>query len=99
MTHKLRNTARLTCLVALAVSLLPSAIMAADKTLPNTQPLTITQPLDEFMVDGINRFCLRELAASPARREKIWDRDFTSTEAYEKSIAPNRERFREYIGA
>ena len=99
MTHKLRNTARLTCLVALAVSLLPSAIMAADKTLPNTQPLTITQPLDEFMVDGINRFCLIELAASPARREKIWDRDFTSTEAYEKSIAPNRERFREYIGA
>ena len=73
--------------------------IAADKTLPNTQPLTITQPLDEFMVDGINRFCLKELAASPARREKMWNRDFSSPEAYEKSITPNRERFREYIGA
>ncbi|MDA0919421.1 MAG: hypothetical protein O2945_10165 [Planctomycetota bacterium] len=99
MTHKLRNTARLTCLVVLAVLSLPAAVTAAEKTLPNTQPLTITQPLDEFMIDGINRFCLRELAASPARREKMWNRDFSSPEAYEKSIAPNRERFREYIGA
>ena len=99
MTHKLRNTAPLTCLVAMAALWSPSASIAADKTLPNTQPLTITQPLDEFMIDGIDRFCLRELAASPARREKMWDRDFSSAEAYEKSIAPNRERFREYIGA
>lgn len=99
MTHKLRNTARLTCLAMTLALQLSSAGTAADETLPDTQPLTITQPLDEFMVDGIDRFCLRELAASPARREKLWNRDFTSTEAYEKSIAPNRERFREYIGA
>ena len=99
MTHKLRNTARLTCL-AMSIALhLTSASPAADKTLPGTQLLTIEQPLDEFMVDGIDRFCLRELAASPARREIMWNRDFSSTEAYEKSIAPNRERFREYIGA
>jgi cephalosporin-C deacetylase-like acetyl esterase len=51
------------------------------------------------MIDGLDRFCLRELAGSPARREKMWNRDYSSTEAYEKSIAPNRERFREYIGA
>ncbi|MFT4559505.1 MAG: cephalosporin-C deacetylase-like acetyl esterase [Planctomycetaceae bacterium] len=99
MNCKLRNTARLTCLVVMAALLSPSASTAAEKTLPNTQPLTITQPLDEFMIDGLDRFCLRELAASPARREKMWKRDFSSTEAYEKSIAPNRERFREYIGA
>ena len=99
MNCKLRNTARLTCLVVVAALLSPSASTAAEKTLPNTQPLTIEQPLDEFMVDGINRFCLRELAASPARREKMWSRDFSSVEAYQKSIAPNRERFREYIGA
>ncbi len=99
MTHRLRTTARLTCFVVLAALRVPSASSAADKTMPNTQPLTITQPLDEFMVDGINRYCLRELAASPARRETMWNRDYSSTEAYEKSIAPNRERFREIIGA
>lgn len=99
MTRKLRNTARLTCLVVMAALLSPSASTAAEKTLPNTQPLTITQPLDEFMIDGLDRFCLRELAASPARREKLWNRDSSSVEAYEKSITHNRERFREYIGA
>lgn len=96
MTRGLRNTV---CLAGAAVAMLSSLSMAADATLPGTKPLTITQPLDEFMVDGINRFCLRELAASPARREKMWNRDYSSVEAYAKSIAPNRERFREYIGA
>ncbi len=99
MTRKLRNVVCLSCLAG-AVSLLAAGLStAAEKTLPSTQPLTIDQPLDEFMIDGLDRFCLRELAASPTRREKMWNRDFSSVEAYEKSIAPNRERFREYIGA
>lgn len=98
-TRRQRITARLSCL-AVAIALLPHTprVKAADETLPDTQPLTIDQPLDEFMVDGIDRFCLRELAASPARREKMWNRDYSSPEAYQKSIAANRERFREYIG-
>jgi dienelactone hydrolase len=99
MTRDWKNAARLVCFAIAVFTLLPVVSTAADKTLPKTQPLTITQPLDEFMVDGIDRFCLRELAASPARRAKMWNRDFSSVEAYEKSIAPNRERFREYIGA
>ena len=98
MTRHLSNTAGLICLAAAITGLLPDPSCAADRTLPNTQPLTIDQPLDEFMVDGIDRFCLRELAASPARREEMWNRDFSSVEAYQKSIVSNRERFREYIG-
>ncbi|MDA0808815.1 MAG: hypothetical protein O3B68_12535 [Planctomycetota bacterium] len=99
MTRRLRYTASLVCL-AVTFGVLPnSTSVAAEKTLPNTKPLTIEQPLDVFMIDGLDRFCLRELAASPARREKMWNRDFSSVEAYEKSIASNRERFREYIGA
>ena len=99
MTHRLRNTAGFFRLAAIIALLPSSTTVAAEKTLPKTQPLTITQPLDEFMIDGLDRFCLRELAASPARREKMWKRDFSSADAYQKSIAPNRERFREYIGA
>lgn len=99
MTRHWMNALKSAGLALATLTQLHSIGTAADETLPNTQPLTITQPLDEFMVDGINRFCLRELAASPARREKMWNRDFSSAEAYEKSIAPNRERFREYIGA
>ena len=86
------------CLVAVAL-IWDATTQASDKTLPGTAPLTIEQPLDEFMVDGIDRFCLRELAASPERRAERWNRDYDSLEAYAKSVAPNRERFREYIGA
>ena len=48
---------------------------------------------------GINRFVDRETARSVDERAKRWKRDPSSTEAYEKSIAPNRQRLRKMIGA
>ena len=66
--------------------------------LAGTKPLAIDQPLDVIMVDGIDRFALREIAASVERREKLWSRDFSTPAAYEKSIAPNRERLRTILG-
>src|SRR5262249_328250 len=32
-------------------------------------------------------------------RQKLWKRDYSSLQAYQKSVEPNRERFRKYIGA
>lgn len=74
---------------------------AADfpKTLPGTQPLTVSQPLDEYMVDGIDRFALREIEQAAAARAAKWRRDTSSREAYEQSLAPYRARFQQYIGA
>lgn len=95
-----RSTACSLSLVLCLVSVAPAADkLSFPATLPRTEPLTIPQPLDEVMVDGINRFALREIAASVEKREQDWHRDYSSPEAYEKSIAPNRERFRKYIGA
>lgn len=91
-----RSLIAVTGLLAVAFTLTATA---SDKVLTGTAPLTIEQPLDEYMVDGINRFCLRELAASPERREARWNRNYESLEAYAASVAPNRERFSEYIGA
>ena len=71
----------------------------APATLPGTQPLTVDQPLDVVMVDGIDRFCLREIALAREARESRWKRDVSSPEAYEKSLAPYREAFRKIIGA
>jgi len=83
--------------------LLPLSVvtgLAADKTLPDTNPLTIAQPLDEFMVEGIDRFCLKALAASRHVREETWNGfDSGSRESWEKHVAPMREKFRELIGA
>lgn len=72
---------------------------AADHVLPGTAALTIDQPLDEVMVEGLHRFCLRELAASRERRGARWIRDVSSPQAYAASVAGNRERFRAAIGA
>lgn len=87
------------CLAALACLVCLSPALHAADPLPNTQPLTVTEPLDVFMVNGINKFALREAEESIAKREQLWKRDYSSPEAYAASIAPNREHFKESIGA
>lgn len=86
------------CLAA-TLLLLAGAAHAADSVLPGTAPLTIGPPLDDIMVEGINGFCLRELAAARGRREAQWSRDSSNAQAYAASVAGNRERFRALIGA
>ena len=61
--------------------------------------MTVDQPLDVVMVDGIDRFCLREIALAREARESRWKRDVSSPEAFEKSLAPYREAFSKIIGA
>ena len=73
--------------------------VAADEVLPGTQKLELNEPLDVAMVRGINEFAEQEISLSRDRREAHWHRDYSSVEAYEKSVAPNRERLRTYIGA
>jgi cephalosporin-C deacetylase-like acetyl esterase len=70
----------------------------ADRV-PGTQKLVMTEPLDVVMVEGINKFALRELEESPQRRVAKWKRDYSSAEAYAKSVAANRQRFMTNIGA
>ncbi|MEW6306674.1 MAG: alpha/beta hydrolase family protein [Verrucomicrobiota bacterium] len=79
--------------------LLTSAILLSAQELPGTKPLTMQGDLSAQMVAGIDKFLLREIDNSIAARQQHWKRDFSSPEAYEKSVAPNRERFRKYIGA
>ena len=76
----------------------PAIAGAVDEVLAGTRPLTAAGPLDEQMVEGINRFCLRELTAARERRDEVWRRDFASPARYAASVAPFRQRFREVIG-
>jgi dienelactone hydrolase len=86
--------------VAALLWMVPPAVNAAESPdpLPGTSPLVLDRPLDVVMVDGINRFAERELAQSAAKRAVKWHRDFSSPFAYEKSVAPNRERLRTILG-
>jgi dienelactone hydrolase len=51
------------------------------------------------MVDGIRGHALRELQESPRQRAQFWNYDFSSREAFEKSLAPNRARLEQILGA
>ena len=87
--------------MTLAVCLCVTSTFAQDRSaqVPGTQPLTIDKPLDVFMIEGLDRFCLKEIEKAREQRDSLWKRDYSSLEAYEKSIAPYREKFRTIIGA
>ena len=75
-----------------------NASPAAVETLPGTQPLTWVDALDDRMMDGAHRFVEIKIDESIRKRQRHWNRDTSSREAYEKSIEPNRRRFMEKIG-
>lgn len=99
MTSQFSRWAATGLVTAVFVLLAATASSGAEATLPGTRPLTMKQPLDEFMVDGINRHCLAKIASARLRRNELWRRDYASVEAYAASIADNRNRFRQIIGA
>jgi len=72
---------------------------AAPSRLAGTAPLEIEKPLDEQMLDGLHRYCLRQLAESPTKRHGKWARDVASIEAHNSSVAEQRKRFQALIGA
>ena len=66
--------------------------------LPGTKPLTWNGDLSVKMLDGAHKFIEEKIKESVDNRLKLWNRNFSSREAYEISVEPNRKRFIKYIG-
>jgi dienelactone hydrolase len=66
--------------------------------LPGTQPLKMEGDITSQLVDGVDRFLLRQIDESVKKRENFWHRDFNSADAYNKSIEPNRQRLSHILG-
>ena len=66
--------------------------------LPGTQPLTLEGDIASQLVDGVDRFLLRQIEASVDGRQHHWKRNFSSADAYNKSIEPNRQRLAHILG-
>jgi len=82
--------------------LLPAVLMAqqpSTEPLPGTRRLELKGDIASQLVAGADRFLLRELKQSVERRKKYWQRDFSSIDAYHKSIEPNRKRLAHLLGA
>src|SRR5262249_4985403 len=52
--------------------------------LPGTKPLTMKGDIASQLVEGVDRFLLKEIDKSVERRARHWKRDFSSAEAYNK---------------
>jgi dienelactone hydrolase len=75
-----------------------TAASAGSQPLPETRPLTREGDLAAQMVEGIDRYLMRELAASVEKRKQHWKLDFSSKEAYARSVEPHRARLRKILG-
>jgi len=69
--------------------------------LPGTELLEELAPADRSvaMVAGISKFLDAQAEKAIAERPARWARDFSSREAYEKSVQPMRDRLTKIIGA
>ncbi len=84
------------CLFALPAFAAPT--QPAD-VLPNTAALTLRTDFAADMVAGIGRYVDRKLDESVSQRQQFWKPDYSSADAYAKSIETNRRHFARIIGA
>jgi dienelactone hydrolase len=66
--------------------------------LAGTKPLTMEGDIASELVAGVDRFLLKKIDESLEKRARHWKRDFSSAEAYSKSIEPNRKRLAHILG-
>lgn len=84
-------------------TILPSSFLHAAESdsvvsLPGTAPLTMKGDIASELVAGVDKFLLKEIDKSVERRAKFWNRDFSSAEAYNRSIEKNRKRLAHILG-
>lgn len=66
--------------------------------MPGTKSLSPEEDRSIKILEGAHTFIEEKIKAAPANRSVHWSRDFSSPEAYERSIDPNRKRFMNIIG-
>src|SRR5687768_1429743 len=82
------------------VTLFPifSVLAQSPPAFPAT-PLTETGDLSALMIQGIDRFLTAQQQQATRDRTSMWTPDFTSAEAFNKSIATNRALLAKITGA
>ncbi len=81
--------------------LMPTCAVAQQPkhdSLAGTSPLTMQGDIAAQLVEGVDRFLLREMELSIDGREKHFKRDFSSPQAYLDALQPNRDRLAHILG-
>ena len=87
---------RFLLILATLLASIPTNITA--QPLPNTEALKLEGDIASHLVDGVDRFLLKQLDHSITARSRYWNRDTSSAAAYSKSVTPNRARLAEITG-
>lgn len=93
------HAARLYSCLLMCILLVPAfGQEQSAEPLPGTEPLKMEGDIASQLVDGVDRFLLKELEKSVDRRAAHWKRDLSSAEAYIRSVEPNRKRLAHILG-
>ncbi len=77
-----------------------AAPAGAGLPLADTKPLEWPETdLSTRLMDGAHRFVDGQIRASRVRRSRFWKYDTSSRQAYDASVAENRQQLRQIIGA
>ena len=74
----------------------PSSLPSAP--LPGTAPLTESGDIASTLVDGVDRFLLRETEQAIGPRKAYWKCDFSSAAKYAAALEPQRQRLAYILG-
>lgn len=70
----------------------------SDTVMQGTKPLPFDKELSYTLLNQAHSFVDKKMAESIKKRPQYWNRNFTSLQAYESSIEPNRKRLRKALG-
>jgi hypothetical protein len=98
-TFHMMSVATFLC-IGMLFATIPSTDVQAQEpnALPGTKSLTLEDDIASALVEGVDRFLIKKLKDSIQAREQHWSRDFSSIEAYQKSIESNRSRLKDILG-
>ena len=54
--------------------------------------------IDRSQYDQIQQYFLKQIAATPAKRDQLWQPDLSSRNAYEESVSEHRRHLRKILG-
>ncbi|MDA1229772.1 MAG: hypothetical protein O2856_03270 [Planctomycetota bacterium] len=94
----IRFNLSLLLLAAISIAATTSSVLAQEPEPSGTTPLTIEGDLASQMVDGIDRFLLKEIDRAAAARVERFAVDTSSPEAYEASLQPHRAKLAKCLG-
>ncbi|MDR1479268.1 MAG: dienelactone hydrolase family protein [Planctomycetaceae bacterium] len=93
----IRNVLFLIAGMSAIVFVFTCGVLSAQE-LAGTKPITWTENYYERNNRLITQFLDKKIAVSEAGRAKYWNRDFADIDAYQKSVASNREHLKFIIG-